>query len=268
MTNSSSTNMTSTRQRQYEFSLWPALPKVSCQCITYGRPHLLGEAVESFLRQDYAGKKELVILNDHPTIMIEDFDHPEVRVFNVSGRFHSIGEKRNACCGLCTGQIICAWDDDDISLPWRISLSVEQMTNRHYFKPDRLWLWNDGKVSMRDLVAHAMAAWSRELFDEVGGYPHVQSGQDQAIEHLFEKSGKRCIASIAPADLFYIYRYPGTGSYHLSEFGFGRGMNETEEYVRRHVAAGRYRITPSWRHDYLSAVETAAGILAIESTKR
>jgi len=38
--------------------------KVSCQCITYDRVELLEEAIESFLRQDYKGEKELVILND------------------------------------------------------------------------------------------------------------------------------------------------------------------------------------------------------------
>src|SRR5438876_11343843 len=41
--------------------------KVSCMCATYNRPPnsqwLLEEAIESFLRQDYA-EKELLVLND------------------------------------------------------------------------------------------------------------------------------------------------------------------------------------------------------------
>jgi glycosyltransferase involved in cell wall biosynthesis len=41
--------------------------KVSCICPTYNRPPnyqwLLEEAIESFLRQDYA-EKELLVLND------------------------------------------------------------------------------------------------------------------------------------------------------------------------------------------------------------
>ena len=40
------------------------LPAVSCICLTYGRVALLEEAIESFLRQDYPGVKELVVLND------------------------------------------------------------------------------------------------------------------------------------------------------------------------------------------------------------
>ena len=44
----------------YDFSAWPKLPFVSCQCLTFGRPAMLNEAVECFLRQDYPGPKECV----------------------------------------------------------------------------------------------------------------------------------------------------------------------------------------------------------------
>ena len=40
-------------------------PAVSCICLTYGRPHVLEEAIHSFLLQDYAGSKELIVLNDY-----------------------------------------------------------------------------------------------------------------------------------------------------------------------------------------------------------
>ena len=40
------------------------LPGVSCICLTYGRVALLEEAIFSFLQQDYAGVKELIVLND------------------------------------------------------------------------------------------------------------------------------------------------------------------------------------------------------------
>ena len=40
-------------------------PPVSCFCLTYGRPRLLEEAIHSFLQQDYAGPKEMIVLNDY-----------------------------------------------------------------------------------------------------------------------------------------------------------------------------------------------------------
>jgi glycosyltransferase involved in cell wall biosynthesis len=46
-------------------------PFVSCICLTYNRApnhlHLVGEAVESYLRQSYpADRRQLLILNDTP----------------------------------------------------------------------------------------------------------------------------------------------------------------------------------------------------------
>jgi hypothetical protein len=43
-----------------------SLPTVSRICLTFGRPRFLEEAIESFLRQDYPGEAELIVLNDLP----------------------------------------------------------------------------------------------------------------------------------------------------------------------------------------------------------
>src|SRR6185437_12376322 len=93
-----------------------ASPGVSCLCLTYGRPRLLEESVESFLRQDWPGPKELVILNDHPEQPIV-FEHPEVFVCNVGRRLRSLGEKRNLSVALARHDNLLVWDDDDIYLP-------------------------------------------------------------------------------------------------------------------------------------------------------
>jgi hypothetical protein len=57
-------------------------PAVSCFCLTYGRPRLLEEAIHSFLRQDYAGPKEMIVLNDYADQVLE-LDHPEVQVIRA-----------------------------------------------------------------------------------------------------------------------------------------------------------------------------------------
>jgi hypothetical protein len=242
---------------RHDFAHWETLPMVSCQCITFGRPHLLNEAVESFLQQDYPGPKELIILNDHPDVRIENHGIPDVHVVNVPRRFHSIGEKRNACCGLCSGDLIAPWDDDDISLPWRLSVSIARMTNHQYFRADRLWCMDFALRERVTKLAHAMSVWSRCLFDEVRGYPHIESGQDQAIESLFALKQRRGATSISSEDMYYIYRFAGTGSYHLSSHGWGRGMQAASDYVARCVAPGIYKLRPMWTTDYVSAVRHA-----------
>ncbi|QDS91446.1 Glycosyl transferase family 2 [Roseimaritima multifibrata] len=243
--------------RSYDFSHWSSLPKVSCQCITFGRPELLNEAVESFLRQDYPGVKELVILNDSESVLLECYDDSQIYVENVRRRFRTIGEKRNACCALSTGDVILPWDDDDICLPWRISVTIEKMINRQYSKPSQLWYLGTDGLSIRKSMAHAMGGWSRELFDSVRGYPHIQSGQDQAIEGLFGKTGLRNVTQLTEHDVFYIYRFPGTGSYHLSAHGYGQGYDRAGKFVSENVRQGTYKISPHWKLDYVAMVQDA-----------
>ena len=122
-------------------------PPVSCMCLTYGRAHLLEEAIASFLRQDYAGVKELIVLNDLAELRLH-FDHPEVKIINVEKRFRGLGEKRNASAALCSHDLLFVWDDDDISLPWRLSYSVEKMSDgRRFFKPAESFVLSRGTLS-------------------------------------------------------------------------------------------------------------------------
>ena len=97
-----------------------ALPGVSCLCLTYGRPAQLEEAIESFLRQEYAGAKELIVLNDYAEQHLR-CDRPDVRVVNIARRFRTVGEKYNAAAALATHDLLFVWDDDDLYLPHRLA---------------------------------------------------------------------------------------------------------------------------------------------------
>ncbi len=80
-------------------------PAVNCICLTYGRPEVLEEAIESFLQQDYSGHKELIVLNDYAEQTLI-FDHPEVRVINLPRRCRTVGEKMiSIICIAGVGQV-------------------------------------------------------------------------------------------------------------------------------------------------------------------
>ena len=68
-----------------------------------------------FLQQDYDGPMEQIIVNDFEEQHI-CFDHPNVRVVNLKNRFETVGQKRNYAIGLCSGEVILTYDDDDIIL--------------------------------------------------------------------------------------------------------------------------------------------------------
>ena len=220
---------------------------ISAQCITYNRPELLEEAIESFHRQDYKGEKELVILNDGDQILV--YNHPEVKIINSPVRFNSIGEKRNACVALCKGDVIFPWDDDDISLPWRMSLSMNLKRDRRYFKNKRAWCWANGVINPvpKPNVYHAMGCWDMSLFRDVNGYTFNQSGQDMDIEKRFGETGERRVTPLLDEEEFYIYKFGGTHHPHLSSHGYGNGFDDRCE-------PGVVELEPHWDANYVGVV--------------
>ena len=238
-------------------------PPVSCMCLTYGRPpQLLEEAIESFLRQDYQGEKELIVLNDLPQQKLR-FEHLDVQIINVGKRFRTVGEKRNACAALCSHDVLFVWDDDDIYLPWRISFSMEMMgRDRHFFKSARSFMLSNGIVTgpLRNLF-HSSSCWNRSLFEEVQGYPPMGSGQDLEIERKFAHAlGLKRLASDIPLErIYYIYRWAGTESYHLSWYGKNNKSEDVVDYIFQRlesgeVPAGEIHLKPHWKVDYVAIV--------------
>ncbi|MBN8626216.1 MAG: glycosyltransferase family 2 protein [Planctomycetes bacterium] len=250
------------------------LPGVSCMCLTYGRPAVLEEAIESFRRQDYAGPKELIVLNDfdRQTLLC---DVPGVHVVNVSKRFRTVGEKRNACAALATHDLLFVWDDDDIYLPHRLSFSVRMFNpEKGFFKPSKALTLNSGQIGGPNAnLYHSGSCFSRSLFDKARGYAHMGSGQDFELETVFERligRGKNFNA-IKPEEIYYIYRWSGTGSYHLSGFGKDKtgeiaGNAKVAGYVQKQIEGGTLPVgtvslAPHWKLDYPTmAKEYVAGL--------
>lgn len=235
----------------HDLSHWGAdLPKVSCLCPTYGRPHLIGEAIESFLRQDYPGEMELIVLNDHPEMPLSG-TWPGVTLVNLTERCGSLGGKRNKLAALATGEVFLPWDDDDICLPHRISVTVARMRNHHYYKPTDLWWWADGSAEFHEgAMAHAMAGYSRALFDSCGGYPLIDSGEDQGFDHCVKRLGLWDSGALGREDAFYIYRRNHVKTYHVSGYSFGSGWDECAAHVADTIEPGMKAITAEWSVPY------------------
>ena len=238
-------------------------PAVSCICLTYARPEVLEEAIHSFLQQDYAGPKELIVLNDYDRQILE-FDHPEVLVVNLPKRLRTVGEKMNLAVSLAAHDLLFVWDDDDIYLPHRLTFSVAKMKGPHgFFKADKAWYWSSGTLDGPGTnLFHSGSCWTRRLFDEVGGYPAAGTGYDWVFEKRLKRRFPDSITAydIRPEDIYYIYRWSGTGSYHMSAFGAyapdaNVGHQQVETYVQRRseqggIRHGRIRLRPRWNDDY------------------
>jgi glycosyltransferase involved in cell wall biosynthesis len=239
------------------------LPLISCICPTFGRPpdrqHLIEEAIQGFLLQDYPNK-ELIVLNDCPGQELV-CNAPGVRVVNVSERFPSLGDKRNAGVALAHGDLIATWDDDDISLPWRLSLSHHLLGNADYFNPQRAWLRSSGVMDEGHgfVLGSNMSLFRRDALRAIGGYPSLTLGEDQVFDSAMratvetrggDDSGD---PELPREDWFYIYRW-GESDFHLSgssDPGFW------DDVGNRPFKPGRYVLKPHWRVDYVAEVEAS-----------
>ncbi len=143
-------------------------PSVSCICLNTGYPERLEEAIFSFLQQDYAGLKELIILNDNPAQTLV-FDHPEVRIMNLDQPIEFRRKKWTTAVAACAHELIFAWNASDISLPQRISFSVKRFHENKYPKvPGTSQISTDGFQSTGSLgqkvprtLARYLTLWNR-----------------------------------------------------------------------------------------------------------
>ncbi len=239
------------------------LPLISCICPTFGRPpgrkYLIEEAIQSFLLQDYPNK-ELIVLNDCPGQELV-CNAPGVRVVNVSERFPSLGDKRNAGVAHARGDLIATWDDDDISLPWRLSLSYQMLGKADYFNPQRTWVRSGGVMDERHgfIVGANLSLFRRDALRAIGGYPSVTLGEDQ----LFDAAMRATVVTrggdasgdpeLPREDWFYIYRW-GESDFHLSG---SPAADFWDEVGKRPFKPGRYVLQPRWRVDYAAEVESS-----------
>ena len=234
------------------------LPLVSCLCLTYRRPardqFLLEEAIESFLRQTYPNK-ELVILNDCPGQVLS-CDAPGLRIYNVPNRFNSVGEKRNTAVALAKGNILAPWDDDDISLPWRLDLSVERLGDADYYSPGVIWVSRDGSMQREPIwyFAHVASMFTREGFQKIGGYRAISFGEDLRFDEDLRVIGRPSpfcdphLVELPAGELFYLYR-AGSSANHLSR---AHNPFRWDEIGSRPIDQGHFTLRPHWRTDYVA----------------
>ncbi|MFO0804416.1 MAG: glycosyltransferase family A protein [Gemmataceae bacterium] len=225
----------------------PPTMKLAALCCTFDRPHLLGQLIESFLRQDYPKRlRELVILDDAG--QYENQGGDGWRLISVPARFRTLGEKRNACAALASPDVqgFLVADDDDIYLPHWFSTQADALKKADWSRPGIVLLAHHNGFKEHDTGGLYHGGWAlrREAFDRVRGYAAMNNGEDQDLaRRLTEANVSECdpCAFAAP---FYHYR-TDTGSYHLSfldDAGY-RGLGQN-------TRKGKAKVQPAWPRDF------------------
>jgi glycosyltransferase involved in cell wall biosynthesis len=258
-------------------------PFVSCICLTYNRApnhlHLIGEAVESYLRQTYpADRRQLLILNDTPeqvlTVRSHDTryfppgDHtPGIHVLNIPWRFRTLGEKYLAAMGLAQGDILMWWDDDDISLPWRVERSVARLSTpvkSDYYNPGGYWYLDASGLHHDHFMGPGFncSAFTREGYEK-GVEAEFGMHLDLILTYSFarNKIARVLVPDSGPKEWSYIYRW-GSNPEHVSGWGMKPGKEGDPQgrigYIergKRPIVRGSFTVVPAWIQDYERMVE-------------
>jgi glycosyltransferase involved in cell wall biosynthesis len=180
---------------------------------------LIREAITCFLWQDYPSR-ELIILNDCKEHEFR-FEHPQVRIINHPNRYLTLGAKRNALARVANGDIFVPWDDDDISLPRRLSQAVEALKDFDYFNPKQSWYEESGVLrhDHQHQVCHNASAIRKDCFWSIGGYPLENGSEDASINNkLNAATGIRVHPGLKDkSEWTYVYR-GGVSDQHISGF--------------------------------------------------
>jgi hypothetical protein len=191
-------------------------------------------------------------------------------VVNVAERFPSIGDKQNAAVGLARGELIAPWDDDDISLPWRLSLSVARLGDGDYFNPRSYWFLDNEGLHFDHPMGYANNAslFRRAAFEGVGGYPSKSFGADAALDAAFSGLAHavdplRGDKELTRGEWYYIYRW-GVSPAHMS----GSGVEDFyREVGKLPVVEACFHLSPHWRRDYLAETRRLLEFLEVQHAR-
>jgi hypothetical protein len=200
-------------------------PAITCLCPTYRRPGCLPDAVRCFLRQDYP-ERHLLILNDAPEpIDAGALDLPEGmgRVVNAAQRYPTLGHKRQALLEMAATPLVAHWDDDDLVLPWHLSMCVaawRENPGASCARPNLAWfgVGPSGAWRLRGPcrnVWEGLMVFERERALALGGYALLDSGQAKALLVAFARAGELHTWDPPLWEISYIYRW-ADGHRHVS----------------------------------------------------
>lgn len=157
-------------------------PLITCIMPTYNRRAFVPQAIDYFLRQDYANKE--LILVDDGTDPVSDLMPVDERIRYIRLQTKAtIGSKRNLACQEAGGSIIVHWDDDDWHAPHQLSYQAEALLREgtdtcgvrtilfydvrnhiawQYNNPSHLRLWLAGST-----LCYTKAFWVSNRFADI-----------------------------------------------------------------------------------------------------
>lgn len=90
-------------------------PRITCLMLTKGDPRRVQSSIDNFRSQTYKNKHLLILSKEVVRATGND-----ITVLTVPQRL-TMGEMRNLSVEAAASEIVCQWDDDDLSSPFRLT---------------------------------------------------------------------------------------------------------------------------------------------------
>jgi glycosyltransferase involved in cell wall biosynthesis len=182
----------------------PRLPLISCIMASRGAPFPALQAVECFRRQSYPAR-ELVIVTACADGLLADriaaLGDPSIRLIQAESPAN-VGALRNEGIAASGGDLLCVWDDDDLSHPDRLSIQYRSMRDaeaRGCFLVRVLLWW----PSRRRLAVSVPRIWENTMLVERDGcplYPGDQPrGEDTVVAEALRRSHRLVLRDVPEA---------------------------------------------------------------------
>ena len=197
-----------------------ANPFVSCLMVTRGNTELIKYSLASYQRQTYAHRELVVVAESYAGEKVRAFiDSQEAlnaRVF-VAPPGLTLGDHRNLAAARARGAILVNWDDDDVSDPQRLDVSVQALRKSGAAAAflSRLLVWwpqrKIAAISERRAWEQTITVWRNTM----PIYASLARGEDTvAIDGLISKN----LVAIVHCPLLYVYVVTGRNTWSARHF--------------------------------------------------
>lgn len=207
------------------------LPLITCVMVTKGRPSFIKKSISCFLKQTYP-IKNLLIVSQGNEIVNEEIKSllPDNVNFYTANPKISLGSMRNLSVELANGDIICQWDDDDLSHPDRLMTQYKELSSSDhhvasmytqflkYFTTNKFLYWCDwsGEKTLPAQYICNTLMLKKEVFGTNICYPETgpQSNVEEDLNLLGKLLGIGEVAKVTQGYQF-VYVYHGKNVYDL-----------------------------------------------------
>jgi glycosyltransferase involved in cell wall biosynthesis len=227
---------------------------ISVLTLTYKRPHLLEEAIESFLRQYTTHPKEMVIINDNKDVDYV-YNHPDVTIINCKERFSSVSKKLQWGFTQCKYDYIYRLDDDDLLTENGLQKACDYIINNpgyDIYRASGFYFFVNNKLDGWTTSINNGNIYSKSFVERIE-FPDTCIGEDADI--TFHKGGTWWEPKEKDATM--IYRW-GMGTLHISGMGNQPNdiiLNKADKVLDNRV--GTITLHPKFLSDYYEQIKKA-----------